>query len=126
MATSRFRSRSPALPADDLCPELRDKERRKCPSCQKPMVVARLKKNGDVMWLCPDSGCHQSIAIYQDRYWVHIAKRNERNVVGRYDGLFDAYDSRLDGQPFGAGPTSVRGYAARRPNVKLHKQSEFD
>ena len=90
------------------------------------MVVARIKKNENVMWLCPGSGCHQSIAIDQDRYWAHIAKRNERNVAGSYDGPFEAYDSRLDDQPFGAGPAFVRGYAARRPNVKLHKQSEFD
>jgi ribosomal protein L37AE/L43A len=126
MRTSRFTSRSPALPSDDLCPKLSNKQRRKCPSCQKPMAVARLKKNGNVMWLCPDSGCHQSIAIDQDRYWTHIAKRNERSVVGRYDGPFDAYDSRCGDQPYGAGPAFVRGYAARRPDVKLHKQSEFD
>jgi hypothetical protein len=126
MATSRFTSRSPALPSDDLCPELRNEQRRKCPSCQKPMVVARLKKNGRVMWLCRDLGCQRTIVIDQDRYWAHIAKRNERNVVGRYDGVFEAYDSRLEGQPFGAGPAFVRGYASRRPNVKLLKQSDFD
>lgn len=33
----------------------------------------------------PGLSCHQSIAIDQDRYWVHIAKRNERNVVGWYE-----------------------------------------
>jgi hypothetical protein len=126
MVTSRFTSQHRPFPIDDLCPELRNKQRRKCPSCQKPMVVARLKKNGNVVWLCPASHCYQFIAIDQDRYWAHIAKRNERNVVGKYDGPLETYDSRLADQPFGAGSAFVKGYSARRPNVKLHKQCEFD
>ena len=111
---------------DDLCPELPNKNRRKCPGCQKSMVVARLSKNGTVVWLCPSPACNKSIAIDQDRYWAYITKRNERNIVGRYDGPFVPYDSRLRDQPAGAGPAFVRGYTARRPNVKLHNQSEFD
>ena len=91
------------------------------------MVVARLKKRRQRGVAMPGhQAVRQLIAIDQDRYRAHIAKRNERKVVGRYDGPLDRYDRRFDDQPLAAGPAFVRGYAARRPSVKLQKQSEFD
>lgn len=115
-----------ATPTNDLCPELPGRKRRKCPSCESPMIVTRRKKSSDVMWLCPAASCHEAIAIDQNSYWTYIARRNERNVVGRYDGPLVPYDLRLRDQPSGAGPAFVRGYAANRPNVRLPKQSDFD
>lgn len=90
------------------------------------MVVARLRKDSDVVWLCPLASCGQPIPIDQEQYHEHIAKRNEQRVASTYDGPLEPYDSRLIGQPFGAGPTFIKGYKVKRPRVKLPKQSDFD
>lgn len=126
MATSRYPDRRRLSATDDLCPELRPAQRRKCAKCRTPMVVARPRNESDVVWLCPLAHCHQAIPIDQDQYWAHITKRNEQGVASTYDGPLESYDARLRGQPLGAGPAFVKGYSSKRPSVKLPKQNEFD
>ena len=110
----------------DLCPELPRRKRWLC-NCGTPMEVRCLSKGGEVFWSCPVPNCGYTFPIDQKLYWAYVKDRDEWAALqppgGRYDE-FERFEPRSglgDEEPWGS-----RGRRARRPNVRLPKQSDFD
>jgi uncharacterized C2H2 Zn-finger protein len=116
----------PLPSASDLCPEMPQRRRPLC-DCGKRMEVRCLKKGGEVFWLCPD--CRQTRPINQKQYWAHVKKRDEWEALHPLGGPYDEFERFKPRSSLGEEKQwgqSFPGQRARRPNVRLPKQSDFD